>query len=217
LSKSDQLISQTQNKLEKLSKLESVNKPIMVAKSSAPPPPKPKPTPSPLPSSTTGASSSPLTLPNEQQQQSSSLSISTNASIINSKSLIDFKASDEAAAAATAAAAAEQATAPAANNQVDLLFDLNEAGFTISSEPIKQGASYFDLLGLSGSSEPQPTQPLPPTEQKPSLLEDLLLLEQATSSTNTTEVGGTYDATDAPSHTSTSTFKDPLLESIVEE
>lgn len=232
LSKSDDLITQTQSKLEKLSKLESVQKPLAIAtKSSAPPPPKPKPVASTIvpSSSSQSTSSTKMTLPQESTTptssstspppppttttQSSQLGISTT-SINNSKSLIDFKASDstQSSESVPGAAAPQQqtdavSTTPQPPQQVDLLFDL-DAGFTLSSEPIKQGASYFDLIGLSSASTTTTTTdsaPQPAVIQT-SLPDDLFSLEQPTAST-----------TELKEATTTSEFRDELLESFIKE
>lgn len=65
----------------------------------------------------------------------------SNTSINSSKSLIDLKSNEPIDQPA-------KTPDPIANTQVDLLFDLDQS-FIIASEPIKQGESYFDLLGLS--------------------------------------------------------------------
>jgi hypothetical protein len=207
LSKSDDLIAQTQNRLERLTKLESINK-SFVTKTAAPPPPKPKPMAStviptfitPKPSQNDPPTSSP---------QSLSLSASPNNSLNNSKSLIDLKSTETPLpttipdAQATTSAPIE----PVVNNQVDLLFDLNEQSFTLNTEPIKQGASYFDLIGLS-------SDPVPPVNKTDvnvvasnfGIPEDLFNLTQEPSS-----------VVNEPSlvEQATSEFKDEILESIV--
>lgn len=200
------MIAQTQNRLERLTKLESINK-SFVTKTAAPPPPKPKPMASTvIPTSITPKPSHHD--PPTSSPQSLSLSASPNNSLNNSKSLIDLKSTETPLptipdAQATTSAPIE----PVVNNQVDLLFDLNEQSFTLNTEPIKQGASYFDLIGLS-------SDPVPPVNKTDvdvvasnfGIPEDLFNLTQELSSV----VNEPHLVEQAPSE-----FKDEILESIV--
>jgi hypothetical protein len=144
LSKSDNLIAQTQQKLEKLSKLESVNKPLAPI-----PPVVPVVKPKPVASIVVGGLNPEI------------------GSINNSKSLIDLKST--ASPAVSSSETQPPATAP--SNQIDLLFDVNEEAFTLNTEPIKTGDSYFDLIGLA-STEPDKIE-MPTIKRLPSDLEGI--------------------------------------------
>lgn len=135
-------------------------------------------------------------------------------SINNSKSLIDFKSSDEATVAdatgnsrSDGTTDTDQPPSTEQTNQVDMLFDL-DASFTLSSEPIKQGASYFDLIGLSSSVDSSaPQAPQQPVNTVPvSLAADLLSL-----------VNPEIDTSNSESATASSGFKDELLESFIRD
>ena len=182
LNKSDSLLAQTQQKLERLSKLDSMNKP---AAPSPPPPPPPPPPP---------------TLPQPTQ---TTLSVAIAADLINSKSLIDLKSTQSqtnipaAANANTNSQQQQQQQQQAPSHIVDLvLFDVESseqnaptdavsssstssasqaptsAAFTLSTEPLKQGASYFDLIGLHSDAMPQPP-PLPSTHSERNPMDEL--------------------------------------------
>jgi hypothetical protein len=144
LTKSDTLLAQTQQKMERLSRLETVAKPLAPAipVPTAPPTPKPKPM------------ATILTTTNTPDV----------ASINNSKSLIDLKQQPQpqpqpSVQLVTAATSQNQnveknvSNNSSNSNQVDLLFDLNDHSFTLNTQPIEQTNSYFDLLGLDSNSE----------------------------------------------------------------
>ena len=148
-SRSDDLLSQTQAKLERLSKLDSLSKPL------APPAPpssvlvKPRPQPSPFPNTTTTTTTN-----------TSALAINTN-SINQSASLIDLKSSPSSSMQNHQLNDTVVINSTTTNNnnnnnnntsQVDMLFDLSDSTLTLNTEPLKQGASYFDLIGLSSES-----------------------------------------------------------------
>ena len=142
LSKSDDLLTQTQQKLEKLSKLESVVKPL------APIPPsqpvvKPKPQPSII---TPQQTTTEIKSPSSNTSIASSLNPSANNNINNSKSLIDLKSSEVTSQVELPSVIEIKPT------QVDILFDLNDSNIQLNTEPLKLGASYFDLIGLSTST-----------------------------------------------------------------
>ena len=155
LTKSDDLIAQTQFKLDKLSKLESITKPLA-----------PKPTILALDEKHKPATSSPtqivpenVTTPlvekiekkveefqSHQAKQQTNLSLTNDLN--NSKSLIDLKSWEQ----------QEQThsnttieTKPTQANPIDLLFDVNENSYSLNTEPLKQRDSYFDLIGITRS------------------------------------------------------------------
>ena len=134
--KSDTLLAQTQQKMERLSRLETVAKPLAPAIPTPATPPQPKPKPM-------------ATILVQSQNTSSS----TSSTINNSKSLIDLKNSPSSSSTIVAPPSPSKAATLPQNteksNQVDLLFDLNnEQSFTLNTEPIAQTNSYFDLIGL---------------------------------------------------------------------
>ena len=154
LSKSDNLIAQTQRKMERLSQLDSIAKPVAPPAPPSPAPKaKPKPTATilnktPAPAPAPSPSPSPSPTPSLLANTSSSSKDSDPLAINSSKSLIDLKQSSENLSSATAAS---DVTTPlsAVKPQVDLLFDLDDQSFTLNTEPIVQTNSYFDLIGLS--------------------------------------------------------------------
>lgn len=174
LTKSDDLIAQTQNKLDRLSKLDSVNKPLApLAQNAAPAPTKPKPTAT-------------ITTEDTNKSLGSNLVSPSSASINSSKSLIDLKSSDSQIINSNSAVSNQ--TDLGQNSQVDALFDLNSGqSFTLNSEPIKQGESYFDLIGLS-SNEPAYVE----TTQNYSLNSDLLNLDDINYEQDSTSFASPY-------------------------
>jgi hypothetical protein len=153
LSKSDDLLTQTQQKLDKLSKLDSLVKPFAPI-----PPPQPLVKPKPQPS---------IIVP----QHPSSSTLNPNNSINNSKSLIDLKSSE----------VSSQIELPTVveitPTQVDLLFDINDSNIQLNTEPLKLGASYFDLIGLSTSNTIETTMNEKKTETIPSAIKELADLD----------------------------------------
>ncbi len=142
LTKSDTLLAQTQQKMERLSRLETVAKPLAPAipTPAVPPQPKPKPMATILTNNTNNSISS--------------------TSINNSKSLIDLKQNNNSPTSQIISQNIEASSSSSNNNnsnnnnntQVDLLFDLNDHSFTLNTEPIAQTNSYFDLIGLDSTN-----------------------------------------------------------------
>ena len=138
LTKSDTLLAQTQQKMERLSRLETVAKPLAPAIPTPAVPPQPKPKPM----------ATILT--------NTSISSTSSSSINNSKSLIDLKQNNNNNNISPTSQNNIEASSSSSNNnnnnnQVDLLFDLNDHSFTLNTEPIAQTNSYFDLIGLDSS------------------------------------------------------------------
>jgi hypothetical protein len=177
LTKSDDLIAQTQSKLERLSKLDTVNKPLAPKPTAPVAQPKPKPVASPLPNSFApqSAQSQIQTAANANVSDSSSAASSAAAatattnnlnnripspgalavgdgssSINNSKSLIDLKATTP---LESNVQTPSEADSIAPISQIDLLFDINNDSFNLNTEPIRQGSSYFDLIGLNKTED----------------------------------------------------------------
>lgn len=162
LSKSDDLIAQTQNKLERLSKLDTVAKPIGPVLSTTPVAPKAKPVPSQVPNAGTPPSNSQQQVPprvspspvlgENTSKNQPNLLLSQSTNIIPSKSLIDFKADGN----SSVVDSTEPATV-AQSQMIDLLLDISEENpanstLVLSTEPMKQNESYFDLIGLNKSN-----------------------------------------------------------------
>lgn len=91
------------------------------------------------------------------------------------------------------------------NSQVDLLFDINEQSFTLNTEPLKQGDSYFDLIGLSTIGQ-APTNASKPAVDF-SLPSDLLKLTETDDQT-----AGKSSSTPSPVSTP---FRDQLLDDLI--
>jgi hypothetical protein len=150
LSKSDDLIAQTQFKLEKLSKLETITKPLA-----------PKPTNLALNEKVKPAVSNVIpeiittsVTPVADTSQTIGLSLNNNnnknqsaVDINNSKSLIDLKSLEQITTTTTETTTNTTTT----TNPIDLLFDDNENSYSLTTEPLKQRDSYFDLIGISKS------------------------------------------------------------------
>jgi hypothetical protein len=163
LTKSDDLIAQTQFKLERLSKLDTITKPIAPKpnnlaldsklKPASPPTvqpavPLPVVTSIQIPEIITTMSITPLVDSNELNYFNMNNN-NNNNDINNSKSLIDLKSSAEASAEVIASTAASTSSNI---NTIDLLFDVNNANsYSLNTEPLKQRDSYFDLIGISRS------------------------------------------------------------------
>ena len=142
LTKSDDLITQTQQKLDRLNKLDSAYKSNAPTKPMAPivDKPKPSPVPSPIPSSSPSPSPSPNFLPADSSLMPNSSNIN------NSASLIDLKSFE------TPLANEPNSHTSLITTDIDILFDSNENTFSLNAEPLKTGESYFDLIGISSNS-----------------------------------------------------------------
>lgn len=136
LSKSDDLIAQTQLKMERLSRLETIAKPMAPAipLTSSPTPPQPKP----RPTATILGTSKPSPLPSPSSQNLIDLKQQEQEPQLKMPPTVDNGIAINASSA----------------NQVDLLFDIShDQAFTLSTEPIAQTNSYFDLIGLTSFDE----------------------------------------------------------------
>ena len=156
LTKSDDLIAQTQFKLERLSKLDSIAATKPVA---------PKPSVLALeekmkPASPDTSQPPALPLPPVNNTQ---LDIGL---INNSKSLIDLKLSTSSNGPIDPATTTTTTTTYNNNNTIDLLFDIsNDNSFSLNTEPLKQRDSYFDLIGITRNDPLPPPPPLPPSNR----------------------------------------------------
>jgi hypothetical protein len=204
LSKSDNLIAQTQTKLEKLSKLETVVKPIGPVFTSTPPPPKHRPVPTQM------APAPPPPPPSTSTTTESSLLTSVGQNIKDSKSLIDLKAENLTSSNQISSEPEDQQPQ---NSKIDLLFDMNDTYLIpVASivDPVvvnkPNSESYYDLLGLNKSNSNMSLKQggTSVVVNEGGMNPDLLKLSE--------ETGGSGDSSRAQTP-----FKDDLLDSLLGE